>query len=339
MSKEMPLKQTLIRNLLFVAVAAAAALYCTGCFTATVLFDPQFGSRSTYFGAATYTMSPDRREIIVTSTRTTDYRYLLSTSRNESTFLFLSPKTLWSWRSTWEERIPLDPMPECLMRFFLIAEPDPDAQQYWFHSRGGYEMEIDGPTLGPDEILHLRVRPDELNLLSRPFMVRLTPREGEQPGEDGTIVPTGQETPQDAEAVPQEKKPDDDLRLMFPIGIYGNMYVLLTVAPREPRPNPVREWAAKGRHAPHKLEEYAESMWDVRESKRYLYPFREDQEEILLTEYERLIRARPLTPDAIFWKTLWLPSAIVADTLLMPYYVVAGTGALLLIMTVGNAIQ
>lgn len=199
-------------------------------------------------------------------------------------------------------------------------------------------METDGLPLGPDEILHLRVRPEEMNILARPFWVRLTPREDERPEADGT-APTEQESPQNAEAVPSEPKPEDDLRIMFPVGIYGNMYVLLTVVPREPRPNPVREWADKGRPAPLRLRESVESMWDVRESKRYLYPFREGQEEILLTEYERLIRVRSLTPDAILWKTLWLPSAIVADTLLMPYYVVAGTGALLLIMTVGSAIQ
>lgn len=327
--------RTLIRNLLFAVLSMAAVFCCTGCFTSTVLLDTEFGSRSTYFGATTYTMSPDRREIIATSTKTTDYRYLLSLSFNMHE---IGPKTLWSRRSTWEERIPLDPMPECLMRCFLIVEPDPEAQQYWFHSRGGYEMETDGLPLGPDEILHLRVRPEEMGILSRPFWVKLTSREDERSEADGT-APTEQESPQDAETVPPEKKPEDDLRIMFPVGIYGNMYVLLTVVPREPHPNPVREWAAKGRRPPLRLRESVESMWDVRESKRYLYPFREGQEEILLTEYERLIRVRSLTPDAILWKTLWLPSAIVADTLLMPYYVVAGTGALLLIMTVGSAIQ
>ena len=329
-------KKTLIRNLLFAVLCMAAVFCCTGCFTSTILLDTEFGSRSTYFGVTTYTMSPDRREIIATSTKTTNFRYLLSMSLNRPEFI--SPKTLWSWRSTWEERIPLDSMPECLMRCFLIAEPDPDAQQYWYHSRGGYEMETDGLPLGPDEILHLRVRPEEMGILSRPFWVRLTPREDERSEADGTAL-AGQETPQDEEDVPLEKKPEDDLRIMFPVGIYGNMYVLLTVVPREPRPNPVRAWADKGRPAPLRLREYAESMWDVRESKRYLYPFREGQEEILLTEYERLIRVRPLAPDTILWKTLWLPSAIVADTLLMPYYIVAGTGALLLIMTVGSAIQ
>ena len=328
-------EKTLIRNLLFAALIMVLGILCTGCFTATVLLDPEFGSRSTYFGATSYTMSPDRREIIVTSTRTTDFHYGVSFSMR---FLeFLPSTTLWSWRSTWEERIPLDPMPECLMRCFLFVEPTPDAQPYWHHSRGGFEIETDGIPLCEDKTYYLRVRPNDREILSRPFVVQLIPREGEQPEEDGTIAPTGQETPQDEEAVPPEKKPDDDRRIMFPVGIYGNMYVLLTVAPREPRPNPIREY--KGRHAPPKLKEYAESEWDIRESKRYLYPFREGQEEILLTEYERLIGVRSPTPDAILWKTLCLPSAVVADTLLLPYYAVAGTGALLLIMTVGSAIQ
>ena len=132
-------KKTRIHHLLFVAVAAATVFLCTGCFTATVLLDPEFGSRSTYFGATTYTMSPDRREIIATSTKTTNFRYLLSMSLNRPEFI--SPMTLWSWRSTWEERIPVEPMPDGLMRCFLFVEPDPDAQPYWFHSGGGFEIE------------------------------------------------------------------------------------------------------------------------------------------------------------------------------------------------------
>ena len=327
-------KKTLIRNLLLVAIAAAAVYFCTGCFTATVLLDPEFGSRSTRFGTTTYTMSPDRREIIVTSTKTTDFHYGVSFSMR---FLeFLPSTTLWSWRSTWEERIPVEPMPDNLMRCFLFVEPDPDAQPYWYHSRGAFEIETDGIPLCEDKTYYLGIQPKDRETLSRPFTVRLNPRGEEQSAADATVGP-GQETPQDEEAVPPEKKPDDDRRIMFPVGIYGNMYVLLTAAPREPRPNPIREY--KGRHALPKLKEYAESEWDIRESKRYLYPFREGQEEILLTEYERLIRVRPVTPDAVLWKALWLPPAVVADTLLMPYYVVGGTGALLMIMTVGSAIQ
>jgi len=327
-------KKPLIRNLLFAAVIAALGICCTGCCTAVVLLDPEFGSRSSRFNAPRYTMSPDRREIIVTSTKTTDFHYAMSFSMRT----FFSPKTLWSRRSTWEKRIPLAPMPECLMRCFLIAEPDPDAQPYWFHSRGGFEMETARLPLGMDETLHLRIRPDELNILSRPFWVKLTPREDEQPEADG-IDPTGQETPQDGEAVPPKKKPDDDLRVMFPVGIYGNMYVLLTVVPREPRPNPIRERMNRNIFASSEILKQAENEWDIREEVRYLYPFREVQEEIFLTEYERYISVRSPTPDAILWKALWLPPAIVADTLLMPWYVVGYGGALLLIYTVGSAIQ
>ncbi|MBP5230747.1 MAG: hypothetical protein ILO68_03370 [Clostridia bacterium] len=322
----------LIRNLLFAAAAAALWLVCTGCFTAAVL-DPEFGSRSTRFGPTTYTMSPDRSEIIATSTKTTDYRYRLYIALHMQEFV--RPTTLWSRSSTWEERVPVEPMPDGLMRCFLFVEPDPDAQAYWYHSRGEFEIETEGIPLCEDKTYYLRIRPDDRGILSRPFMVRLISRE-EAPGADAAVEP-GQELPQDETSVPPEKKLDDDRRIMFPVAVNGNMYVLLTVAPREPRPNPFR--AYKGRPASRAYKEWAESLWDTHEEVRYRYPFREAQQEIILTEYERLIYVRLPTWDAVLWKALWLPPAIVVDTLLLPEYIFVGGSALLLILTVGSAIQ
>lgn len=324
-------KQTLIRNLLFFIFAATLGFFCTGCFTAAVLFDSEFGSRSTRFGTTYYTMSHDRSEIIATSTKTTDYRYLLSTSFNMHDLAH--PATLCSWRSTWEERIPVEPKPDSLMQCFLFVEPDPDAQPYWYNSRGGFKIETDGIPLCEDKTYYLRVRPDDRKILSQPFMVSLIVQE-EAPAADAAVEP-GQESPQDEEAGPPEKKPDDDRRIMFPVAVNGNMYVLLTVAPREPRPNPIREYKSSRSE----LKEHMASIWDIHEEVRYRYPFREAQDEIILTEYKRRIRVLPPSPDAILCKALWLPPAIVADTLLMPYYVVGGGAALMLIMTVGSAIQ
>ena len=119
--------------------------------------------------------------------------------------------------------------------------------------------------------------------------------------------------------------------MMFPVGIYGNMYVLLTVAPRAPRPNPIRELAEKAGIKEKALTDQAAHELDLCEESRYLLPFRESQEEVLMVEYERLVRERAPAWDAILWKALCLPPALIADTLLLPEYCVLGAGTLLLL--------
>ena len=256
-----------------------------------------------------YRMSPDRDAIIVSSEKEGCYHTLPIISR-------------WTWESTWEERIPLDPVPECLMRCRLIAEPDHDAQAYWHNSP--FVIETDGLPLGEDETLRLRIRPDELDDLSQPFKVRLIPR-----GE---------------EDVPPEKRSEGELRIMFPVAMDGNTYELLTLAPGAPRMNPFYELYAlekneddrrnldsffgfcgmlldKVGHNHHELLKQAAVEWDAREEYRYLYPFRDGMDEVRLIEYERMAGRRFPTWDAVLWKTLWLPPAVVADTLFLPGYI------------------
>ena len=301
-------KKTLARELLFAVIAAAVVLLCTGCCTAAVL-SGQFGAKMSKFDIPKYRMSPDRDAIIVSSEKEGCYHTLPIISR-------------WTWESTWEERIPLDPVPECLMRCRLIAEPDHDAQAYWHNSP--FVIETDGLPLGEDETLRLRIRPDELDDLSQPFKVRLIPR-----GE---------------EDVPPEKRSEGELRIMFPVAMDGNTYELLTLAPGAPRMNPFYELYAlekneddrrnldsffgfcgmlldKVGHNHHELLKQAAVEWDAREEYRYLYPFRDGMDEVRLIEYERMAGRRFPTWDAVLWKTLWLPPAVVADTLFLPGYI------------------
>ena len=302
-------KKMFVRNLLFVAVAAAVVFCCTGCFTAAVL-SGQFGAKTSKFDIPKYRMSPDLDAIIVSSERETCYHSPRMISR-------------WTWESTWEERIPLDPVPECLIRCRLIAEPDPDAQAYWHNSP--FVIKVDGLPLGEDETLRLRVRPDELDDLSRPFTIRLIPR-----GE---------------EDVPPEKQPEGELRIMFPVAVDGNTYELLTLAPEAPRMNPFMKqfyelyalerkeddgsyFAFCGKildnaagHYNQELLRQAAAEWDASEEYRYLYPFRDGMDEVRLIEYERITGRRSPTWDAVLWKTLFLPLAIVLDTLLLPVYI------------------
>ena len=320
-------EKTLVRHLLFAIVAAAFVFCCTGCFTSAVL-SGHFGLRTSRFDIPKYRMSPDRNAIIVSSERETGYRMI----------------SRWTWKSTWEERIPLDPVPECLMRCRLIAEPDPDAQAFWHNSP--FVIEADGLPLGADETLRLRVRPDELDDLSRPFKVRLIPR-GEKD-------------------VPPEQLPEGELRIMFPVAVDGNTYELLTLAPGAPRQNPFMKkfyelyalerneesgrdpysyfgfcrWLLnKAGHNYHNmLLQQAAVEWDAREEYRYLYPFRDGMDEVRLIEYERIAGRRFPAWDAVLWKTLYLPPAIVLDTLLLPGYIAGSAYLYLLYVFVYSAL-
>ena len=72
----------IIRNIIFSQVTLLILLFdavgvsLVGCCTATVL-NGQFGSKTSRFEYLAYYFSPDRREIVVTSTRVVDYHYAL----------------------------------------------------------------------------------------------------------------------------------------------------------------------------------------------------------------------------------------------------------------------
>ena len=86
----------------------------------------------------------------------------------------------------------------------------------------------------------------------------------------------------------------------------------------------------------------AAGEWDTREANRYLYPFRDGMDEVRMTEYERIFGERFPTWDAVLWKALWLPTAVVADVILMPVYIVyfgcLGI-AITMVLIVGSPIQ
>ncbi|MBP5586126.1 MAG: hypothetical protein J6Y92_07230 [Lentisphaeria bacterium] len=303
-------KQTLIRYLFFFVFAATLGFFCTGC-TAIVL-KGQFGAKESRFDLPKYAMSPDRREIIVTSAR--------------ETRRFLQPPSIWN--STWKERIPVEPAPDCLMRCFLFVEPDPDAPRYWHDAP--FVINTDVLPLNEDRTLYLRVHPDELDDLSQPFKVKLIPSDAEKSG---------------------PVTDPSELRMMFPVAVNGNMYVLLTAAPGEPRTNLFRQKAkelvrqetkGRGEFSYFTMVKMFPSLigsqqsrasltraayeWDEREADRYLYPFCEGMDEVRMIEYERRFGERFPTWDAVLWKALWLPPAVVVDTVLMPAYFVGSVG-------------
>ena len=85
-----------IHSTLFI-LFCAVGVCVTGCCSAYVL-NSKFGASKSYFDSPKYELSPDRDEIILTSSRITTRSSLGLQSR-----------------STWKERIPLDPLPENLM--------------------------------------------------------------------------------------------------------------------------------------------------------------------------------------------------------------------------------
>ena len=240
----------------------------TGCCSSYVL-SSKFGASNSYFDSPKYELSPDRDEIILTSSRITTRSSLGLQSR-----------------STWKERIPLDPLPENLMCCRLTVEQDPDGQKYWHDTAENmipndrFDIEVESLPLQADETLRLRVLPKDMYLLSQPFRVRLIPKNGtgEAPadtdGQAGTPAPVKPapgdrlwRIPQPQAGTPVPAKPAGELRLMIPVSrsLDGRSYELLTVAPADPRPNPYREWLGE-------LERIYREEYKAREAKRGKIP-------------------------------------------------------------------
>lgn len=246
----------------------AVGVNLVGCCSAYVL-SSKFGASKSYFDSPKYELSPDRDEIILTSSRITTRSSLGLQSR-----------------STWKERIPLDPLPENLMRCRLTVEYDPDGQKYWHDTaetmipNDRFDIEVESLPLLADETLYLRTRPEEQYALSQPFRVRLIPRNrtGEVPadtdGQAGSPAPAKPapgdrlwRIPQPQAGSPAPAKTAGELRLMIPVSrtLDGRSYELLTVAPADPRPNPYREWLGE-------LDRIYREEYKAREAKRGKIP-------------------------------------------------------------------
>ena len=283
-------KKLFIRNLLFAVLCVALGFVCTGCLSASVL-NSEFASKRSTFTDYRYDMSPDRGEIVFTSKRSKQYNYL-------PFYGAFHHKPAWTSVTDWEERIPLDPLPENLTRCGLIVETVPDAlrakklipvpQPDIIIGGGGrdnlgtscaeglveFEARVDKLPVSGDETILLPAHPDDLPYLSQPFRLRLFLRDGSP-----------------------EEYANGEPYLMFPVAVDGGHYELLTVSGT-------------------KKDDYGSRIHN-------LYPFRETQDMEIRQEYRGKNQGlgKP-TPEAICWKVLWMPSAIVADTLALPGYIV-----------------
>lgn len=314
-----------LRNILFSSVfSLMPSLFCSGCAVYSDICD--LGTTRTEFSDYRYEMSPDRNEIVFSSKRTKEYNYL-------PFYYFLHVKPAWTLISTVEERIPLNPQPKELSRCSLIAEPDPNAPRPRFlapvsasgpDDAGGRIMddvmaylvlEGDGSsnyadgifefTVVSDELplregatLHLRVRPEDMKYLAKPFRIRLV-RSGEE---------SDTEPPADPDLLFLQRygnvqmignirrEPDDEQHLMFPLSADGDRYELLSSF----APGPVTQFRMPTMNP--------------------LYPFREKQIEEIENEYRN--SGRTPTVEAVCWKVLWFPTMLVFDVIALPVYVI-----------------
>jgi hypothetical protein len=300
------------------------ALFCSGCAVYSVISD--LGTTCTEFSDYRYEMSPNRDEIVFSSKKTKRYYYLPFYN-----FLHLQPA--WTSISTVEERIPLDPLPQELSRCSMIVETDPDAplpiflapvsapnsdevrgrimddvRAFFLFEGNGISNYADGIfefTIVTDELplregetLHLRVRPEDMQYLAKPFRIRLIRREKETDAAP-TVDPDLQFL-QEHGIVRIEgnirRKPDEERHLMFPVSLDGNRYELLSSAD------------------PGAITAYRIPVYNT------LYPFREKQIEEIENEYRN--SGRTPTVEAVCWKILWFPTALVFDVIALPVYVI-----------------
>jgi hypothetical protein len=178
-------KKTLIRNLLFAVLVMAAGSYCTGCcWTMTEKTWDRLGSEKATITNRHYEYSPDRSEIIFScKKKTKHYVWPFLTAFDVS----------WNTYKPFEKRIPLEPVPENLIRVHFEAVPDPAALRAhkflreWMPGENQFDNPVeiirDGtvlsatrlPFVQPGDTLRMHVHPDDLPVLSGPCVIRLEP--------------------------------------------------------------------------------------------------------------------------------------------------------------------
>ena len=178
-------KKTLIRNILFAVLLAAAGFICTGCCWAmTEKTWKRLGSEQANITNRHYEYSPDRSEIVFScKKKTKHYVWPFLTAFDVS----------WNTYKPFEKRIPLEPVPENLIRVHFEAVPDPDALRAhnflreWMPGENQFdnpvELTRDGTVLStkrpsfvqPGDTLRMHVHPDDLPVLSGPCVIRLEP--------------------------------------------------------------------------------------------------------------------------------------------------------------------
>ena len=167
-----------MRKLLPAVLFLVTGLCCGGCFTRATW--EKLGTERSHLTDFQYEYSPDRTEIVFTCKKQTRH-YVWP----------LLSEIPWNTYETLEKRIPLDPLPGNMVRFYLEAIPDsysPHAHNILSYVEGDNsfdnprELVRDGELVPSTEYLfdgdtvRLWVHPDDMPLLSEPYAVRLLPK-------------------------------------------------------------------------------------------------------------------------------------------------------------------
>ncbi len=269
--------------------------FCVGCFTATTL--DQLGSTRSYIAGERYELSPERGEIILSCRKDKEYYYIPLLHP-----FGVAPR---STVQTYEKHIPLNPVPENMMRFELEVIPDASAaraEKPEYAGSGGDFGDIEGimrfpaaaeclradadpsaeqPILSAGDTLRLSVHPDDLPILNGPFMTfLLAPFDRvmeEYYPEYRTAV--GQSAENSHESHDREIPVNI---LVFPYAQDGIRYAVLS---------------------------------DRDLGIRNLHPFSRDLEAEVKQDNEQ-----PIGALGWCWKIFWVPTALVVDVALIPVY-------------------
>ena len=287
-------KKHIVRIFLFAVLVMALGVFCTGCFTAMTL--GELGSTRSYIAGEHYEFSPDRGEIVLSCRKDKEYNYIP----------LLHPFGV-APRSTvmnYEKHIPLNPVPENMMRFELEVIPDASAaraEKPKHAGEGGGFGDIEGimrfPTaaerlradaatpaaqslLSAGDTLRLRVHPDDLPILNQPFIACLLAPFDKVMAESYPEYRTAAGEPAKDGHDSHDREIPVNI-LVFPYAQDGNRYTVLTAG-------------------------------DL--GFRNLHPFSRDLEAEVKQDNEQ-----PVGALAWCWKIFWTPTALVADVASLPF--------------------
>jgi len=290
-------KKPFVHIFLFTALIVAGGFCCTGCFTAVTL--DELGSTKSYIAGEHYEFSPDRGELVFSCRKEKDFYYIPFLHA----FGVAPTKTV----QTYEKAIPLNPVPDDLMRIKLNVIPDTSVARAesspsigsggGFRTsdgfmefptpatriRGNADPSASRPILSAGDTLDLRVHPDDLPLLSEPFAICLLAPFDQVINEFYPEYRTVSGGPTESEDGHDDHGLDVTVHLLvFPYAQDGGRCQVLTVA----------DLGFYNLH-PFSREYAAEAKQDNEQSTGFF---------------------------GWCWKILWVPAAFVTDVACLPFY-------------------